>query len=1012
MIVDSGRNAPTFDPHFKVFHELMSFRVLDILLVSSLYDAFIMEEDGSIAMRLISEYQGLNLSKAPRIYRVSSAQEALEEMDRREYDMVITMPYLGGMNAQELAGEIKKKKPGIPVILVAHSTQATFPANSGDSLIDNAFIWCCEPDFLMAIVKNVEDHRNVDADTQRAMVRVIIYVEDSPYYRSFFLPLIYHEVVKQTQAVLDESINERHRILRMRARPKILMATNYEEAMELYERYKPHLFGIISDARFPRQGMVNSNSGVEFLKYVRDEVHDLPMLLLSSEVQNRDKADHIPAAFIDKNSSTIKDEIHQFFLGQLGFGDFVFRMPDESVVDVASSLREFEEKIGEIPGESLRYHVARNHFSNWVMARSEVTLAKELHRDTVSDMAHVEEVRVSIIEKIRSLRQRRQKGVVAKFSIRGYDPQINDFVKIGKGSLGGKARGLAFMWALLQREREKGSSISQHNLVIPTTCVITSDGFENFIAENKLHKFQPRSDEHLADVFLDAPLPRWLRYELKGFLLKCDFPLSVRSSSLLEDSHFSPYAGLYSTYFLTNNHDNLDERLHQLEGAIKLVYASTWFEGPKAYSRTTHNGRGDDAMAIIIQKVVGDRYGDTWYPAISGVAQSHNYYPILNMEADEGIAHIAMGIGKTVVEGEKSLRFSPAHPKRLIQFSTVKDILANSQRQLYGLDMKRSDCLNRHNSNLVKKDVQDCQHELPVQLLASTYIPEEERIRDANVPGLKIMSFSSILKYNMFPLADMLTELLTLAKEGMGCEVEIEFAVDIKPDLKESVLHFLQLRPMVTGGETLDVRICDRELKTAFGYSSMALGHGRFQDIQDIIYVNPERFNAAATRDIAHEIGMVNRQFNDTLQKYLLVGPGRWGSADNWLGIPVQWSEISNVGVIIEICNQAIRAEPSQGSHFFQNITSLGIPYLTIYEPESRSQTERNRLVDDSVKSDFFDWSWLQEQKVHWQGEYVCHVRLERPLLIKCNGKTSESVLHCRPVSSDIYCEQEGDNSL
>ncbi len=980
-MTNSHSIPPAFDPHFKIFHELMPFKVLDILLVSSLYDAFIMEEDGSIAMRLISEYRGLNLSKAPRITRVSSAGEALTALQNKAYDMVITMPHLREMNARELAGKIKQVQPDIPVIIVAHSTQNISSAETADELIDNSFIWCCEPDFLMAIIKNVEDHRNVDDDTARAMVRVIIYVEDSPYYRSFFLPLIYHELVRQTQSVLDESLNERHRILRMRARPKILMAANYEEAAALYESYKPYIFAIISDVRFPRQGVLDPDAGVRFLQHVRSEINELPMLMLSSEAANRKKADAIPAIFINKNSSAIKDEIHQFCLSHLGFGDFVFRMTDESVIARASSLRQLEEQVEKIPEKSLYYHIEHNHFSNWVMARSEVALARELHRDSISGTGPADEVRADIIRKIRSARKRKQKGVVVRFSPAGYDPEINDFVRIGNGSLGGKARGLAFMWAALQMKRSKESPIIKNKIVIPTTCVISSDAFEEFVIQNRLSNFKAGSDGHMADVFLESALPDWLRQSLRSFLKHLNCPLSVRSSSLLEDAHFRPYAGLYSTYFLTNNHQSFDERLRQLESAVKLVYASTWFEGPRTYSRTSWQGRSDDAMAVIIQQVTGNRYGNHWYPAISGVAQSHNYYPVFKMTADEGIAHIALGIGKTIVEGEKSLRFSPAHPKRLVQFSSVKDILANSQRQFYGLDMTRSGCLDRRDSNLVKIEVQDACRELPVKMLSSTYLPEEDRIRDADLPGLKIMSFSSILKYDSYPLASILTELLTVARDGMGCEVEIEFAVDLKPDPGQSVFNFLQLRPMVTG-ERLDINISDDDFSSALGRSSQSLGHGIFGNIFDIVYVNPKTFDAAATRIMAGEVGMVNRRLAERQRKYLLIGPGRWGSADQWLGIPVQWHDIAGVGVIIEVCRGDIKAEPSQGSHFFQNITSLGIPYLTIDECGE----------NDSPK-DFFDWPWLLLQKIVWQGKYICHVRLERPVLVKCNGKTAAGVV-------------------
>lgn len=979
---------PTFDPHFTIFHELMMFKVRDILLVSSLYDAFIMEEDGSIAMRLINEYQGLNLSNAPRITRVSSASEAIETLHSRYFDMVITMPYLGGMHAQELAAEIKKIQPHIPVILVAHTYQDTLVLPGEVNRIDRSFLWCCESDFLLALIKNVEDHRNADADTERAMVRVIIYVEDNSQYRSFFLPLIYHEVVIQTQAVLDESLNERHRILRMRARPKILMATNYEEAIALYQRYKPYVFAVISDARIPRQGKLDGGAGVHFIKQVRKDIPDLPMLLLSSESSNRDLAQKIPAVFIDKDSSTIKEEIHQFCLNHLGFGNFIFRMIDQSPVAEASSLREFEEQIGNIPDESLLYHLSRNHFSNWVMARSEVALAKDLHCDIIGPELSADQVRDRIIEKIRHLRKSRQSGVVVRFASSLYDPEINDFVKMGNGSLGGKARGLAFMWAMLQMNP---SELIRQHVVIPKTCVITSQGFDDFIALNKLHGFQAESDEHIGDIFIECVLPQWLRDELYHFLSRCDFPLSVRSSSLLEDAHFRPYAGLYSTYFLTNNQDEFSERLAQLESAIKLVFASTWFEGPRAFAKTTNHGRGEEAMAIIIQELSGKRYGDHFYPAVSGVVQSHNYYPVLKMTPEEGIAHIALGLGKTVVEGEKALRFSPAQPKRLIQFSAVSDVLANSQRQFYCLDMRNNNCLNRYRSNLVRREVQDAEHELPVQILSSTYLADEDRVRDVNVPGLKIMSFAPLLKYNMFPLPAILTEIMQLGRDGMGCEIEIEFTLNMAENIEDSKVNILQIRPMVTGGERREIHICSEEIEKAFGYSAHTLGHGTFNFMRDILFVDMRDFDVTTTRKIAAEIACVNRGFMDRNEKYLIIGPGRWGSADRWLGIPVMWNDISHVGAIVEICHSELKAEPSQGSHFFQNITSLGIPYITIaHEAEENA----SGVVDNAgERTDFFDWDWLYRQEMVWQGDFVCHVRLPNNFMLKCNGATSKSVM-------------------
>ncbi len=1001
MLIDSGRIVSDFDPHFKIFHELMPFKVQEILLVSSLYDAFIMEEDGSLATRLINEYHGLNLSKAPRITRVSTAEEALQILRTKPFDMVMTMPYLGSMDAFELGGEIKKIRPDIPVVLVAHNIRSTFADKMDSHGVDSIFMWNFGADLLLAIIKNVEDHRNVDADIERAMVRVIIYVEDSPVYRSLFLPLIYQEVVRQTQSVLDESLNERHRLLRMRARPRILMATSYEEAMRYYEQYKPYVFGIISDGRYKRDGKIDADAGITFLGNVRKEIPDLPLLMISSEADNRQKAEQLPAIFINKESSELRDELHDFFLKYLGFGDFVFRLPDETAIGHASNLHEFEQQLRIIPEESLEYHAKRNHFSNWVMARAEVALARRLHCDYISNIKKLSEMREDLIFKVHSLRKLRQQGVVVKFSHTDYDPDIMDFVKIGSGSMGGKARGLAFMWACLQSAYTEKLVLSGYSVTIPTTCVITADGFDAFVAENNLYYQPDMPDEMVADIFLDATLPAWLRKELAGFLKKSTKPISVRSSSLLEDAQFKPYAGLYSTYFLSNNHSDFRERLSQLESAVKLVYASTWFESPKAFSRVSSQGRGD-SMAIIIQQVVGAEYGGFWYPSLAGVAQSHNYYPVMGMKAEEGIAHIALGIGKTVVEGEKSLRFSPAHPKRLLQFSSVEDILQNCQRGFYAIDMYSNTCINRYQSNLVTRTVQDAENELPVQMLSSTYIPEEHRIRDAYLPGLKIMTFAQVLKYTSYPLADILSELLMLGRKGMGCEVEIEFAVALHPKIEKSTFYFLQIRPMVTGGERADVTICDHEVAASFCYSRQSLGHGIFDTMVDIVYVNPTDFDAAATRQMAIEIGAINRKLINENRSYLLVGPGRWGSADHWLGIPVQWSDISGVGAMIELRNSSMRVDPSQGSHFFQNITSLGIPYLTVTEDQSQVQLHAR-------DHDFFDWQWLSKQPHVEEYKYVRHVRLPLPLVLKCNGKKSESCLLPGEEAEEASCTVDGE---
>lgn len=998
MFIDGSEVIADFDPHFKIFHDLMPFKVQEILLISSLYDAYIMEEDGSIATRLISEYHGLNLSKPPKITRVSTAVEALELLGKKKFDMAITMPYLGGMDAYELGTALKKVQADLPVILVGHNLRSTFPDMVDNEGVDKVFLWCCEADLLLAIIKNVEDHRNVDLDIQRAMVRVIIYVEDSPLYRSLFLPLIYREVVRQTQSVLDESLNERHRLLRMRARPRILMATCFEEAENLYRTYKPYVFTVISDATFRRGGRADTQAGFEFLKRIREDIHDLPLLMVSTEQQNREPAEEIPAVFIDKNSPLIKDELHNFFLNHLGFGDFIFRMPDETAIAHASNLCEFEKELRKIPLESLRYHTVRNHFSNWVMARAEVILARRLHKDYVENLDDLENIRADLVYKVHSLRKLRQQGVVVKFSAEDYDPDIMDFVKIGNGSMGGKARGIAFMWACLQAVSRENSILSSYMVTIPKTCVITADGFDTFIEENNLYyaKFLP--DEQVADIFLDSVLPSWLRKELWAFLKKSIKPLSIRSSSLLEDGQFKPYAGLYSTYFLANNSEDFNERLHQLECSIKLVYASTWFEGPLSFSKVTGHGR-EDSMAIIIQQLAGDQYGDYFYPAVSGVGQSHNFYPVLDMSAEEGICHIALGVGKTVVEGGKSLWFSPAKPKKLVQFSTVDNMLKYSQREFYALNMDEDRCLRRDTSNLVLRSVQEAEDELPVSMLASTYLAEEHRVRDASLPGMKIMTFAQILKYTGYPLAKILSELLATAKVGMGGDVELEFAVHLDPDLEKSVFYFLQVRPMVTGGEMADVQICDQERQDAFCWVSESLGHGSFSDLVDIIYVCPASFDASKTREMALEIGEMNRRLQEQNSSFLLIGPGRWGSADPWLGIPVVWGDISGAAAIIELRNDSLRADPSQGTHFFQNITSLGIPYLTLNENGERENEEQN---------DYLDWRWMESQAVIQAGKYIRHIRTEKPFTIKCDGIKSESAIFLEIDKCDKSCTIKG----
>ena len=985
MVLRSSNSSPEFYARFKVFHELMAIKIREILLVSSPYDAFILEEDGSLASRIINEYSGLNLSHPPRVSRASSGHEALSLLNNKDFDMVITMPHLGEMDAFSLGLKIKSIRPALPVILLTHSPRSIYPVPESKDCrgIDKVFIWSGNSDLLLALVKNAEDHLNVDFDTQKAMVRVLILVEDSPVYYSSFLPLIYKEIVKQTQAVLQVGLNEEHRLLTMRARPKILLAKNYDEAIGLYQKFRDFLFGMISDARIPKNGKLEADAGFVLLSQIRAEISDLPLLLVSSESNNRTKADQIPAVFLDKNSPNLLAEIHDFFLNHLGFGDFVFCMPDGTEIDRAPNLRILETKLHQIPNESICYHAKHNHFSNWIMARSEIALASEFRKVNASEFSSTDEMRRYIISKIRALRKWRQKGVVARFKAHDFDPYNMDFLKIGEGSLGGKARSLAFMSALLQQNQEIHEKYSEINIEIPQTLVVTTEGFESFVTRNRLEHFARAgfTDEEVTEGFLKTVMPEWLVKDLEAFVAQVKIPLSVRSSSLLEDAQFQPYAGLYQTYMIPNNHPDPSKRLQQLITAIKLVYASTYYESPKAFTRNTSKQPHAEAMAVIIQQLTGREFGNYFYPAIAGVAQSHNFYPVSPMKSEEGIVQIALGLGRTVVEGEKTLRFSPKYPNILPQFSTIDDILRNAQRFFYSLKIRGyPDDLNfQKYSNLEKREVDDAEEEFPVRTLASTYVREEHRIRDtAYIPGPKILTFAQVLKYNTFPLAPLLCDLLDLGRKGMGCPVEIEFSVDLSPDKqRKSHFFFLQMRPMVADEQRFEVEITPKEVERAFCHSTQALGNGKNEQIADIVYVKPDAFEIKATVQIAEDIGQINAGLLKEKRLYLLIGPGRWGSADRWLGIPVQWRHISGVGAMIELRNEKLKADPSQGSHFFQNITSLGIHYITVTEGSE----------------DYLDWEWLNSFRAIQETTYLRHIRLEKSLILKIDGRKSQCVI-------------------
>jgi len=883
-----------------------------------------------------------------------------------------------------LGSQIKSKFKDLPVFLMIQNTRRHLldRPDTDHHSIDRVYVWYGNSDLLLALIKNLEDQMNVAYDTRRAWVRVIIIVEDSPIYYSSLLPLLYKEIVTQTQAVMEESLNDEHRILRMRARPKILVAQTYEEAVDLYQKYKPYLLSVFSDVRFPKDGKLDDTAGYKLLSMITKESLDLPLLIFSSEESNRKLAQQIPAVFLNKNSPTLHSEIRSFFMQFLGFGEFVFRLPDGREIGKASNLREMEDILPTIPDESVYYHATHNHFSSWLMARSEIMLASKIKPVKISDFESIGDAKKYLVSIIHDRRMGRQKGIITEFGSHRFDPDA-DFTKIGKGSLGGKARGLAFISTRLKNSPEFQRKFEAVDIIVPKTLVVSTDGFDSLINENNLGKVATGnfSDEEIIRLFAGAQVPAWLAQNLKQYLNHARYPLAVRSSSLLEDAQFQPFAGIYKTFMIPNNHEDSAKRFEQLILAIKLVYASTYCESARAYVKSTYNRTEDEKMGVVVQKLTGGVHGDYFYPAISGVAQSYNYYPISYMKPEDGLAHVAIGLGKIVVEGGTALRFSPKYPQFLPQFSTVEDILENSQRFFYALRLNGfpDDLPFREDATLEKLEIDDVVNHAPVRHLCSTYSSQDHRIRDGvQTSGHPVCTFANVLKFQTLPLAEILTEILNIGRHGMGCPVEIEFAVNLpfKESQKPS-FELLQIRPMAVTQYNLEVKISDEDISRAFCYSTMALGNGQFAEIKDIIFVNPDTFDPAHTIEIASEIGNANKEMTLHNRKYLLIGPGRWGSADRWLGIPVRWMHISGVGAIVETTIENLKADPSQGSHFFHNITSLGISYLNTSEGGE----------------DFIDWQWLQSLPVKKETPHLKHIILNKPLTIKIDGKQSKAVI-------------------
>ncbi len=974
-----------YGDRFQRFQDLVGHRIHRILLASSVYDSFILAEDGRLSESLLTEYLGLNLSDAPSITRVSSGWEALSMIQgERRFDLVITALRLEDMQALEFARIARDAGIEIPIVLLTYDAKALndIMAEHDTSAFDMVFIWQGDFRVLLAIIKSIEDRLNVDHDTKLVGVQSIILIEDNVRFYSVYLPIIYTELMRHTQSLIAEGVNTAHRMLRRRARPKILLCTTYEEAWEYFEKYHETVLGVISDIEFPKGGMSDLEAGVAFATAVRASHTDIPILLQSNDADNKTVADELGLSFLLKDSPTLLFDLRKFMKENLSFGDFVFKMPDGTEVGRASDLRSLEEMLHDVPGESLRYHGERNHFSNWLKARTEFLLAYKLRPRKVSDYGSIEDIRDYLIRCLRDLRTAQQQGNIVDFDPQTFDP-ARSFARVGGGSLGGKGRGLAFVnsiiYANLLQSRFDGVRVS-----VPPTVVIGTDVFDQFINENRLWDVALKSTDagKVERAFLNAEFPRETVRVLREYLELVTYPLTVRSSSLLEDSQYQPFAGIYRSYMIPNNHRDLEARLEELVTTVKRVYASTFSHCAKSYIRATPYRLEEEKMAVLVQKLVGSRHGNRFYPDFSGAANSHNYYPTGPMKPEDGIASVALGLGQTVMEGGRTLKFSPKYPQHPVQFSAVEDVLQNSQKKFYAMELPDplAACDHKREFRLLTLDIAEAEEDGTLAALASTYSQENHQVYDgAGREGPRVVSFAPILKHNTFPLAEILRLVLTIGTRGMSSSVEIEFAANSSVSRGEPRdFCILQMRPMVISHEGGELNIDDADESRMVCHSTQVLGDGVLSNIRDLVYVDIDRFERAASKEVAEEIGRFNDELVATNVPYVLIGVGRWGSSDPWLGIPVTWDQISGARVMVETSFRDFRVTPSQGTHFFQNLISFRIGYFT---------------VNSDLRNDFLNWRWLNERPSVKDGAYSRHLHFDKPLTVKMNGRTNRGVI-------------------
>ncbi|MCQ2113136.1 MAG: phosphoenolpyruvate synthase [Bacteroidaceae bacterium] len=979
------------------FVDLMARRIFNVLIVANPYDAFMLEDDGRIDEKIFDEYSKLGLRYPPRFFQAANDEEARQLMQQTKFELVICMPGNDSNDVFDVARNVKSFLPDIPiVVLTPFSHGITKRMQNEDlSIFEYVFCWLGNTDLLLSIIKLMEDKMNLEHDIEAAGVQMIMLVEDSIRFYSSILPNLYKFVLQQSLEFATEALNSQLETLRMRGRPKIVLARNYEEAWNLYQRFKDNTLGVISDCKFPmtddkkelRDKSISlaqkkdEQAGYKLLSAIRAEDKFVPLIMESSEPENERLADLCHASFIDKNSKKLDVDLRRLVRKYFGFGDFIFRNP-ETMEEVAriKNLKDLQDQIFSLPRESLLYHISRNNVSRWLGSRALFPISEFLKHITWNSLQDVDMHRQIIYDAIVSYRRMKNRGVVATFRKDRFD-RFSNFARIGEGSLGGKGRGLAFLDNIISRHEDL-NQYDNAEVTIPKTVVLCTDIFDEFMDSNELYQIalSDATDEEILQNFLQAKLPEELTDDLLAFIDVVKTPIAIRSSSLLEDAHYQPFAGVYSTYMIPYVEDKTLQ-LKLLGDAIKGVYASVFYQDSKAYMTATSNVIDQEKMAVILQEVVGTQYENYFYPTISGVARSINYYPIGDEKAEEGTVNLALGLGKYIVDGGMSLRVCPYHPHKVLQTSEMEIALRETQTYFQALDTKniKDDFKVDDGFNLLKVMVRDAEKDGSLQYICSTYDPYDQCIYDGFYEGRnrKLITFAGVLQQGVFPLPEILCDILRYGQDEMRRPVEIEFAVNLHPD-KTGEFYLLQIRPMVDNKMVIEEDLTQIKDEECLIRSHNAIGLGINNEVQDIVYVKTEGYSASNNPRIADEVESINRKFINTDKSYVLIGPGRWGSNDSWLGIPVKWPSISCAKVIVEAGLKDYRVEPSQGTHFFQNLTSFGVGYF---------------IVNDYIGDGVYDINLLNSMPAVEETEFVRHVHLDHPLSIKIDGMKKEGVV-------------------